>query len=59
MATSSFTHRADAVSGFPFDAHLDVPTRETIEAMLEAERTAKDSKIEALDVENAIEELKR
>ena len=59
MATSSFTHRADAVSGFPFDVHLDVPTRETIEAMLEAERTAKDSKIEALDVENAIEELKR
>ena len=59
MATSSHTHRIDAVSGFPFDIRLDVPTRETIEAMLEAERTAKNSKIEALDVENAIEELKR
>ena len=59
MATSSFTHRADAVSGFPFDVHLDVPTRETIEAMLEAEKIAKDSKIAALNPDDALEELKR
>lgn len=59
MATSSFTHRADAVGSFPFDVYLDVPTTETIEAMLEAERTAKNSKIEALGVEDALEGLKR
>ena len=58
-AINVFLKKSVAVGGFPFDVRLDVPARETLEAMLEAERVAKDSKIEALDVEDALEELKR
>lgn len=58
-AINVFLKKSVAVGGFPFDVRLDVPTRETIEAMLEAERVAKDSKIAALNVEDALEELKR
>lgn len=58
-AINVFLRKSVAVGGFPFDVRLDVPTKETIEAMLEAERIAKDPKIKALDVEDALEELKR
>jgi antitoxin component of RelBE/YafQ-DinJ toxin-antitoxin module len=59
MATSSYTHRVDAVSGLPFDVRLNVPTKETFEAMLEAERIAKDSEIAALNADDALKELRR
>ena len=58
-AINVFLKKAVAVGGFPFDVRLDVPARETVEAMLEAERIAKDNTIEALGVEDALEELKR
>ncbi len=58
-AINVFLKKSVAVGGFPFDVRLDVPARETIEAMLEAERIAKDSKVKALSVEDALEELKR
>lgn len=58
-AINVFLRKSVAVGGFPFDVRLDVPTRETLEAMLEAEKIAKDSKVEALSVEDALEELKR
>ena len=48
-----------AVGGFPFDVLLDIPTKETLSAMREAEKIAKDSDVTALDVEDALEELKR
>ena len=38
---------------------LDIPTKETLEAMLEAEKIAKDPEVAALDVDDALEELKR
>ena len=48
-----------AVGGFPFDVRLDAPTKETVEAMLEAENVAKDPQVKALSVDEALEELKR
>ena len=58
-AINVFLKKSVAVGGFPFDVRLDTPARETIEAMLEAEKIAKDPDIPALDVEDALEELKR
>ena len=48
-----------AVGGFPFDVRLDVPGRETVVAMLEAEKITNDSSVEAMSVEDALEDLKR
>ena len=58
-AINVFLKKSVAVGGFPFDVRLDTPTRETVEAMLEAEKIAKDPKIAALSVDEALEELKR
>ena len=58
-AINVFLKKSVAVGGFPFDVRLDVPAKETVEAMLEAERIAKDISIDALDAEVALEELKR
>ena len=58
-AINVFLRKSVAVGGFPFDVRLDVPARETIEAMLEAERVAKDPEVEAFSVEDALEELKK
>ena len=58
-AINVFLKKSVAVGGFPFEVRLDVPSKETVEAMLEAEKIAKDSKIKALGVEDALEELKR
>ena len=41
-AINVFLKKSVRVGGFPFDVNLDTPKRETIEAMLEAERIAKD-----------------
>ena len=57
-AINVFLKKSVAVGGFPFDVRLDVPTKETLVAMLEAERIAKDPEVKALDVEDALEELK-
>ena len=58
-AINVFLKKSVAVGGFPFDVHLDAFTRETVEAMLEAERIAKDSTVEAISADEALEELKR
>ena len=58
-AINVFLKKSVAVGGFPFDVRLDVPGKETVEAMLEAEKIANDPKIEALSVEDALKELKR
>ena len=58
-AINVFLKKSVAVGGFPFDVRLDVPGRETVVAMLEAEKIAKDSNVEAIGVEDALEELKR
>ena len=46
--------------GFPFEVRIDQPNKETIAAMLEAERIAKDPEVKHYsDVEEALQELKR
>ena len=46
--------------GFPFDVRLDQPNKETMAAMLEAERIACDPSVKHYtDVEEALRELKR
>ncbi len=56
-AINVFLRKAVRVGGFPFDVNLDGPNRETIEAMLEAERIAKDPKVKSYSVEDAFKEL--
>ena len=58
-AINVFLRKAVRVGGFPFEVNLDSPNRETIEAMLEAERIARDPGIRAYNVENALTELKK
>ena len=47
------------VGGFPFEINLDIPSKETVEAMLEAERIAKDYEIKVYNAEDALEEFKK
>ena len=56
---SVFLRKSVAVDGFPFDVRPDLPSRETVEAMLEAEKIAKDPGIETLSADDALEALKK
>ena len=48
------------VGGFPFDVRLEQPNKETVAALLEAERIAHDPSVKRYsDVEEALRELKR
>ena len=59
-AINVFLRQSLRVGGFPFEVKLDQPNKETIAAMLEAERIAKDTSIKHYsDVEEALRELKR
>ncbi len=48
-AINVFLRQSLRVGGFPFDVKLDQPNRETLAAMLEAERIAKDSSVKGYD----------
>ena len=56
-AINVFLRKAVRVGGFPFDVNLDSPNKETIEAMIEAERIARDPSVKAYSVEDAFKEL--
>ena len=58
-AINVFLKKAVAGGGFPCDVRIDTPTKEKLEAMLESEKIAKDVGVVALDVDSALEELKR
>ena len=59
-AINVFLRQSLRVGGFPFEVKLDQPNKETMAAMLEAERIAKDPSVEHYtDVEDALRELKR
>ena len=58
-AINVFLKKAVRVGGFPFDVSLDTPNKDTIEAMMEGEKLAKDPKVKAYDVEDALKELKK
>ena len=59
-AINVFLRQSLRAGGFPFDVRLDHPRKETVAAMLEAERIAHDSSVKRYsDVEEALRELKR
>lgn len=59
-AINVFLRQSLRVGGFPFEVKLDQPNKETMAAMLEAERIAKDTSVKHYtDVEDALRELKR
>lgn len=59
-AINVFLRQSLRVGGFPFEIKLEQPNKETIAAMLEAERIAHDPDVERYtDVEEALRELKR
>lgn len=56
-AIDVFLSKSVRVGGFPFDINLETPNRETMAAMLEAEKVAKDPKVKSYNVKEAFEEL--
>ena len=48
-AINVFLRQSLRVGGFPFDVKLDQPNKETIAAMLEAEKIAKDPSVKGYD----------
>lgn len=58
-AINVFLRKSLSVGGFPFDVRIDQPNKETIVAMLEAERLAHDPSAKRYsDVEEALKVLK-
>lgn len=59
-AINVFLRQSLRVGGFPFEVKLEQPNKETIAAMLEAERIARDPSVKHFsDVEEALRELKQ
>ena len=59
-AINGFLRQSLRVGGFHFEVRLEQPNKETIAAMLEAERIAHDPTVKHYsDVEEALRELKR
>lgn len=56
-AIDVFLSKSVRVGGFPFDINLESYSRETTDAMREAEMIAKDSKVKAHSVDDAFKEL--
>ena len=58
-AINVFSRQSLRVGGLPFDVRLERPNRETMAAMLEAERIARDPSVKRYtDVEEALKALK-
>lgn len=59
-AINVFLRQSLRTGGFPFEVKLEQPNKETIAAMVEAERIARDPSVKHYtDVEEALRELKR
>ena len=59
-AINVFLRQSLRVGGFPFDVRLEQPNRETIAAMLEAERIAKDPSVKGYnDLDELFADLKK
>ena len=58
-AINVFLRQSLRVGGFPFDFRIEQPSKETMAAMLEAERIARDPSVKRYsDVEEALSALK-
>lgn len=59
-AINVFLRQSLRVGGFPFDVKLEQPNKETIAAMLEAERIAKDPSVKGYnDLDELFADLKK
>ena len=58
-AINVFLRRSVTAGGFPFDVRIDEPNKETMLALLEADKLSKDPNVKGLDVEDALRELKK
>lgn len=59
-AINVFLRQSLRVGGLPFEVRVEQPNKETLAAMLEAERIARDPGVKHYsDVEEALRELKR
>lgn len=59
-AINVFLRQSLRAGGFPFDVRLDKPNKETIAAMMEADRIIHDPSVKKYtDVDEALAELKR
>ena len=56
-AINVFLRKAVRVGGFPFDVNIEGPNNDTIMAMIEAERIARDPKVKSYSVDDAFKEL--
>lgn len=58
-AINVFLRQSLRAGGFPFDVRLEQPNKETIVALLDAERISRDPSVKRYsDVEEALKELK-
>ena len=58
-AINVFLRKSLTAGGFPFAVRIDEPNKETMLAVLEADKLSKDPNVKGLDVENALRELKK
>ena len=58
-AINVFLRKSLTVGGFPFDVRIDQHNKDTVLALLEADRLSKDSNVKGLDAEDALKELKK
>ena len=58
-AINVFLRKSLTAGGFPFDVRIDEPNKETMLALLEADKLSKDPNVKGVDVENALRELKK
>ena len=58
-AINVFLRKSLTAGGFPFDVRIDEPNKETMLALLEADKLSKDPNVKGLGVENALRELKK
>lgn len=58
-AINVFLRKSLTAGGFPFDVRIDEPNKETMLALLEADKLSKDPNVKGLDVEDGLRELKK
>lgn len=58
-AINVFLRKSLIAGGFPFDVRIEEPNKETMLALIEAEKISKDPNIKGLDVEDALRKLKK
>lgn len=58
-AINVFLRKSLAVGGFPFDVRMEESNKETLLALLEADKISKAPDVKGMDVDDALMELKK